>query len=69
MITAGEVLRLARTAERVRTLNAETTAERARRNGLIRELINRGEKFRAVSRAAQLSIGAIAAVMAGSDAS
>jgi hypothetical protein len=68
VITAAEVLRLARIADRVRTLNAETTAERARRNGLIRELIERGEKYRAVSRAASLSIGAIAAVMAGSDA-
>lgn len=67
MITAGEVTRLAHIAERVRTLNAETDAERARRNGLVRELIDRGEKYRAVCRASGLSIGAVAAVMAGTD--
>jgi hypothetical protein len=65
MITTAERARLDTTADRVRTLNAETTAERARRNGIIRELIDRGEKYRAVSRAAGLSVAAIAAVMGG----
>jgi hypothetical protein len=67
VITTAEVSRLDTIAERVRTLNAETAAERSRRNELIRELIDRGEKYRAVSRAAALSVGAVAGVMAGSD--
>lgn len=54
-LTAGETLRLTTTGERVRTLNAETTAERHRRNGIVREYIDRGEKVRAVARAAGIS--------------
>lgn len=67
MITPEELSRLDTTAERVRTLNAETTAERCRRDRIIRELIDRGEKYRAVARASGLSVAAIASVMAGHD--
>jgi hypothetical protein len=63
MITAIETSRLATTAERVRTLNAETCAERERRNEIVREMIDRGEKYRAVGRAAGLSPAAICAIM------
>lgn len=63
MITATEGSRLDSTAERVRTLNAETTAERSRRNRIVRELIDRGEKYRAVARVAGLSVAAIASIM------
>jgi len=64
VITAPETDRLATTGERVRTLNAETTAERSRRNRIIRELIDRGEKYRAVARASGLSVAAVAGIMA-----
>lgn len=63
VISSSEVLRLSRTAERVRTLNAETTAERERRDRLVRELIDRGEKWRTVARASGMSIGGLARIM------
>lgn len=67
MISTGEVKRLRTTAERVKTLSAEVAAERDRRNRIIRELINRGELYRAVSRAAGLSVAGIAGIMGWQD--
>jgi hypothetical protein len=67
VITDAESGRLATTGERVRTLNAETRAERSRRNTLIREMIDRGEKYRAVGRAAGLSNAAVAGIMASAE--
>lgn len=63
VISSAEVRRLSTTAERVRTLNAETTAERLRRDRLVRQLIDRGEKYRSVARAAGLSVGGVAAIV------
>lgn len=63
MITPDEIRRLARTGETVRTLTAELRAERDRRDKLVRELIERGEKYRAVARVVRLSPGTIAAIM------
>lgn len=67
MITATEASRLATTSERVRTLNAETRAERSRRNEIVVQLIDRGVKYRAVARAANLSVAAVAGIMANQD--
>lgn len=67
MIAPASRQRLADTAERVRTLNAETRAERARRNGIIRELIDGGETYRAVARAAGVSLGQVAAILTTTD--
>lgn len=64
MITADESGRLATTSERVRTLNAEVHAERERRNSIVRTLIDRGVKYRAVAHAAGLSVAAVAGIMA-----
>jgi hypothetical protein len=56
--------RLAACADRVRVLEAEKAAELERRNSLVRRAINEGNTYAAVARAAGLSKGRVAAIMA-----
>lgn len=60
--------RLGTHAERVRTLTAELGAERSRRNGIIKELVDiHGHPYRAVGRAAGLSVAQVAAILGRPD--
>lgn len=69
MIPETERRRLHSHAERVRTITAELTAERSRRNGIIRELVDvHGHTYRAVGRAAGLSVAQVASILASRDA-
>lgn len=64
MIPEDERRRLHTHAERVRTLKAELGAELDRRNVIIRELVDfGGHTYRAVARAAGLSVGQVSAVL------
>jgi len=64
VITANEAGRLATAGERVRTLHTETQGERGRRNSFVRELIHRGETYRAVAKASGLSVAGVAGIVA-----
>lgn len=64
-ISTDELVRLASTVARVRLLHAETRIERGRRNTFVRELIERGERYRSVAQASGLSLAAVAGIAAG----
>lgn len=67
-ISESDRRRLVTHAERVRTLTAELAAERSRRNGIIRELVDMaGHPYRAVGRAAGLSVAQVAAILGSPD--
>jgi hypothetical protein len=69
MIPESERRRLHSHAERVRTITAELTAERSRRNGIIRELVDvQGHPYRAVARAAGLSVAQVGVILSSRDA-
>jgi hypothetical protein len=63
----SEHSRLQASARRIADLVQETRAERRRRDGLIRQLLDRGDKYKHVSKSANRSIGTCAAIAARRD--
>ena len=62
-ISTAEATRLHTMGEHVRTLNAETRAARTSRNDLVRTMMERGEKVRAVALAAGISATLVMDIM------
>lgn len=58
----SEHARLQASARRIADLVQETRAERKRRDRIIRVLLDRGDKYKDVSRSANRSIGTCAAI-------